>query len=219
MGASELDDKFGDRVQDLFNTTWAKAVAGTILFMVSVWLWGAGYTYVHHNGTQPMVRPLIWWQDQLAQLGIRYPRWLQSVTDWQAPNRGSAVLLVLVVAALAMSVAASSIQAPGYRLVGVLALVLGAQWFGLARTMRWYLLLVAALICLVALVAIWTKHNDSDLHFSSAYVLIKTIDGPLGFPALPLILPLSLIYKAVVTLRTRTLSRQKPIWYRLRCRT
>jgi hypothetical protein len=206
MSVGEVEQKIADRFHDLFHSSWARAAGSLVTMLISIWLYVAAWENRHSPGRLP--RPLTWWRVQLAQVGIHYPHWLNTVTDWHAPHGGSVVLLALAVGAVGATAGAGRSGAPGFNILALLALTLNAQWFGLGRTIEIYGKLVALLVIVALGMAFRSWSIDhrrivverSGMHFSTTTIGYGLVNGPVGVVLLPIIYPIILVSKAVRTL-------------------
>jgi hypothetical protein len=132
MSVGEVEQKIADRFHDLFHSSWARAVDGLVTMLISFWLYAAAWA--NKNSLTHIPRPLTWWQDQLAQVGIHYPHWLGTVTDWHTPHDGGGVLLALAIGAVGATAGTRLSGSPGFSILALLALILSTQWFGPGRT-------------------------------------------------------------------------------------
>lgn len=203
---SDFEQKAADRFRDLFNVAWARGVAALAVSLTTLWVVaGIGPTLREKHPVIP--RPLTWWQDQLAQMGVQYPHWLRVVASWHAPSHASAVLGGLCACALAASLAAGRVNAPGYELGGLLSLTLSAQWFGLGRTLTWFAGFVGILVAVALVLALrdyarnrldyvrWSEREGVEYSFTS--IGVGLMKGPVVLVASPLIYPFARVFAAV----------------------
>jgi hypothetical protein len=206
MSVGEIEQKIADRFHDLFRSSWARAANSVTTMLISIWLCATAWENINFTGHVP--GPLSWWRVQLAQVGIHYPHWLDTVTDWHAPHEGSVLLLALAVGAVGAAAGWCKSGAPGFSILALLALSLSTQWFGLRRAMEVYGMLVALLLIVATGMAVrsWLKDRRrtvierSGMYFSTMTIVQGLMNGPVGIVLLPFIYPIILLWNAVRTL-------------------
>jgi hypothetical protein len=206
MSVGEVEQKIADRFHDLFHSSWARAVGSLITMLISIWLYAVAWGDRRSPGRIP--GPLTWWRVQLAQVGIHYPRWLNTVTGWHAPHDGSVVLLALAAGAIGATAGTRQSGAPGFSILALLALTLNTQWFGLVRTIEIYGKLVVLLVMVALGMAArsWFRGHHrivverSGMYFSATTIGYGLMSGPVGVILLPIFYPIILAAKAVRTL-------------------
>lgn len=206
MSAGDVEQKVADRFRELFHSSWASAVDAAVIALISIWLYlGAARASFHHV---PTPLPLTWWRTQLAQLGIHYPRWLDSIAGWHARHDAGAVLLALVIAAVGATTGARRSTAPGFRMLALLILLLSSQWFGLGRTMAAYwtiiAILVAAALCILFRTWLISRRGGSQEEAATYFSPTSIVDGFLSGPATivfsPVVFPFIFCWSAVSAL-------------------
>ena len=193
----DLEGKFADRVRDLFGATWAHAVDLLAALLISIWVWAAVVPSHYTPGT-PVPRPLSWWQAQVEHIGFHYPSWLHAVTYWQPLANPRLVGFVLATTAVVTASQAARSRTPGFRLVAMLSLVLGCQWFGFAVTMRTYGLLTLIPVSIAALLALRTRFDTKELDdgarvYTTTTIFMGLISGVGSVVVVPLTLPVGFL--------------------------
>lgn len=205
MSLDEVEQKIADRFRDLFHSSWARAVDSVVTTFTGIWLYASTW---QHRSSLRIPGPLTWWRIQLAQVGIHYPHWFDTVTAWHAPHNGGVVLLTLVAGAVGAAAGMRQSGAPGFSILAFLALILSAQWFGLGRTMKIYGEVVGLLVVVALVMAARSRYIDdkrivverSGTHFSVSTIGYGLMSGPVGLVLLPIVYPVILLWKAVCTL-------------------
>lgn len=206
---NQLEQKFSDRFRDLFQSGWAGAADSLVTILISIWLYASAWAYIYSpsrkvQSSWPRLGPLAWWRTQLAQVGIHFPHWLGAITDWHTLD-GRVVLLALTLGAIGATIGLRRSNAPGFSIIALLALTLNAQWFGLGRALKTYMVLVLILVAAVSVRAGWswlTDHRQAPImrngmYFSFNTILCGMLDGPLRILLMPVLYPIILLLNAV----------------------
>ena len=211
MSVAEVEQKIADRFRELFHSSWARAAASLVAVPISIWIYATIWTNIETrnpliNPLNPMPRPLTWWRGQLSQVGIHYPHWLDTVTEWHAPhNSGGVVLVALAIGALGATVGVRRSGAPGFYILAFLAFILSAQWFGPGRTIEVYGAMIFLLVAVAVVMAVRSGLNErrrktierAGMQFDMASIKYGLMAGPVGVILFPFLYPIILLWKAV----------------------